>query len=198
MDATGCVRIFQRSVEQYSLRYVDFVGDGDSKAYNEITDALVYEEKPVTKPECVEHVQKKMGSRICSLKKRLGKTQLSDGKRIGGRGRLTDKVIDNLQVYYGKAIRNNTQSIEDMSNAVLAIWHHTRSTDTNPDHKLCPEGETSWCGYQRDLAKNTQEYLHSHLLLKAVSDSILPVFIDHSKSQLSMVVHRIKTRLSML
>ena len=130
-----------------------------------------------------------MGSRICSLKKRLGKTQLSDGTRIGGRGRLTDKVIDNLQVYYGKAIRNNTQSIEDMSNAVLEIWHHTRSTDKNPDHNLCPEEETSWCGYQRDLAKNTQEYLHSHPLPKAVSDSILPVLIDHSKSQLSMVVH---------
>ena len=41
MDGTGCVRIFQRFVEQYSLRYVDFLGGGDSKAYNEITDALV-------------------------------------------------------------------------------------------------------------------------------------------------------------
>ena len=95
--------------------------------------------------------------RLHSLKRRLGKTRLSDGKGIGGRGRLTDKVIDNLQVYYGQAIRNNTHIIEDMENAVLAIWHHTRSTDANPDHDLCPQGETSWCGYQRELAKNTQE-----------------------------------------
>ena len=33
MDAAGCVRIFQRSVEQHSSRYVEFLGDGDSKAY---------------------------------------------------------------------------------------------------------------------------------------------------------------------
>ena len=64
MDAAGCVRNFQRSVEQYSLRYVEFLGDGDSKAYNEITEALVYGEKPVTKLECVGHVQKRMGSRL--------------------------------------------------------------------------------------------------------------------------------------
>jgi hypothetical protein len=184
MDAAGCVRIFERSVEQHSLRYVEFLGDGDSKAYNEITESLVYGEKPVTKLECVGHVQKRMGSRLRSLKKRLGKTHLSDGKGIGGKGRLTDKVIDNLQVYYGKAIRNNTHSIEDMENAVLAIFHHTRSTDENPDHNLCPEGETSWCGYQRDLAKNTNEYSHSHPLPEAVSDSILPVFTDLSKSRL--------------
>ena len=136
--------------------------------------------------------------RLHSLKRRLGKTRLSDGKGIGGRGRLTDKVIDNLQVYYGQAIRNNTHIIEDMENAVLAIWHHTRSTDANPDHDLCPEGETSWCGYQRELAKNTQEYSHNHPLPEAVSDSILPSFTNLSKSQLSPWWYRITTRPSML
>ena len=128
--------------------------------------------------------RREWGRDLRSLKKRLGKTFLSDGKGIGGKGRLTDKVIDNyLQVYYGKAIRNNTHSIKDMENAVLAIFHHTRSTDANPDHKLCPKGETSWCVFQRDLAKNTHEYSHSHPLSEAVSDSILPVFTDLSKSQ---------------
>ena len=181
MDAAGCVKVFGRSVEQYDLRYMEFLGDGDSKAYNELTEASVYGEKEVEKLECVGHVQKRMGSRLRSLKKRLGKTKLG----IGGRGRLTDKVIDNLQVYYGKAIRNNTHSIKDMENAIMAIWHYTRSTDEKPDHKLCPPGEQSWCGYQRALAKkDTSEYSHTHPLPEAVSDSILPAFKDLSKSEL--------------
>ena len=33
-----------------------------------------------------------------------------------------------------------------MQNAVMAIWHHSQSTDENPDHDLCPHGENSWCG----------------------------------------------------
>ena len=185
MDAAGCVRIFERSVEQYDLRYMEFLGDGDSKAYNELTEASVYGEKVVAKLECVGHVQKRMGSRLHSLKKRLGKTKLGDGKSIGGRGRLTDKVIGNLQVYYGKAIRNNTHSIEDMEMAVMAIWHHTRSTDQKPENKFCPSGEKSWCGYQRALAKNdTSEYSHGHPLPEAVSNSILQAFKDLSKSEL--------------
>ena len=96
-----------------------------------------------------------------------------------------DKVIDNLQVYYGKAIRNNTHSIKDMEKAVMAIWHHTRSTDQKPDHKFCPSGKKSWCGYQRALAKNdTSEYSHSHPLPEAVSNSVLPAFEDLSKTEL--------------
>ena len=39
---------------------------------------------------------------------------LADGKGIGGNGRLTDKLINKLQVYYGKAIRQNTHDIDCM------------------------------------------------------------------------------------
>ena len=92
------------------------------------------------KLECVGHVQKCLGSRLRSLKKRLGKTPLQDGKSISGRGRLTNSKIDKLQVYYEKAIRDNTHGIESMQKAVMAIWHHTKSTNENPDHDLCPPG----------------------------------------------------------
>ena len=102
----------------------------------------------VTKLECVGHVQKRLGSRLRSLKKRTGQARLADGKCIGGRGRLTDKTIDSLQVYYGKAIRENTHDITETKKAVMAIWHHKKSTDYEPDHDLCPPGEKSWFGYK--------------------------------------------------
>ena len=146
MDASGILAIFQRSIENYSLRYADFLGDGDSKSHKLLVSESVYGDVEVTKLECVGHVQKRMGSRPRSLKKRMGQARLEDGKGIGGRGRLTDKTIDSLQVYYGKAIRENTNDIGAMENAIMAIWHHTQATDDNPDHELCPPGEHSWCG----------------------------------------------------
>ena len=32
-DPEGCLRIFQRSVDKHGARYMDFLGDGDSKAH---------------------------------------------------------------------------------------------------------------------------------------------------------------------
>ncbi len=82
-----------------------------------------------------------MESRLGSLKKRISKTKLRDGKTLGGKGRFIDARIDSLQVCYGKAIRENVNSLQSMKNAVNAIWHHTRSTDESPHHHLCPERE---------------------------------------------------------
>jgi hypothetical protein len=65
-----------------------------------------------------------MGSQLRSLKKHSGKTRLDDDKPIRGRGRLTDNVIDSIQLYYGKAIRNNTHSVKAMQDAIWAIWYH--------------------------------------------------------------------------
>lgn len=110
------------------------------------------------------------------MKKSCGKTKLDDGKSIGGKGRLTDKLIDSLPVYYGKAIRENSHSLPEMKNAAMAIWNHTRSTDEEPHHDLCPTGEDSWCGFQRNMAKGTNAYQHKNPLPAAVADKIKDVF----------------------
>ena len=92
-----------------------------------------------------------------------------------GTGRLTKSKIYQLQVYYGRAIRNNTHDIQSIQDAVMAIWFHTHSTDDNLDHDLCPPGENSWCGFQRDLEKGTSDYEHAHPLPGAVANTIHPV-----------------------
>ena len=102
--------------------------------------------------------------------------RLEDGKTIGGAGRLTKTTIDKLQVYYGKAIRNNSHDLQAMKNVVMEIWHHMQSTNERPDHDLCPPGDDSWCGFQRDVAKGTSDYQHNHPLPKAAVNSILPIF----------------------
>ena len=54
----------------------------------------------VRKEECVGHVQKRLGTALKSTKRQ----KLADGKTVGGKGRLTDKIIDSMQNYYGQAI----------------------------------------------------------------------------------------------
>jgi hypothetical protein len=72
--------------------------------------------------------------------------KLSDGKGIGGPGRLTDSVINKLQVCFGNAIRANKNCFDDMRKAVWAIWFHECSTDLHPQHAFGPKGPQLWCG----------------------------------------------------
>ena len=66
----------------------------------------------VTKLECVGHIQKRMGTGLRKLKKE---------KRLGGKVKLTDALIDSMQMYYGKAICENKGCAEEMQKATLAI-----------------------------------------------------------------------------
>jgi len=50
--------------------------------------------------------------------------KLSDGKTVGGGGRLTDKRIDKMQNFYGQCIRNNVGNKEGMVNDIWAIFKH--------------------------------------------------------------------------
>ena len=71
------------------------------------------------------HIQKRMGSNLRSYKNKSKGRKLSDGGTIGGRGRLTDAVIDTFQNYYGSAIRTNLGNKEEMKSAVWAIYFHS-------------------------------------------------------------------------
>jgi len=92
------------------------------------------------KLDCVGHVQKRVGARLRNLKKVTGNKKLLDGKTLGGKGNLTLKEIDKLQVYYGLAVRRNVGNVAKMKQDISAILRHRLSTDENPNHSLCPDG----------------------------------------------------------
>ncbi|GFV97184.1 uncharacterized protein TNCV_3527691 [Trichonephila clavipes] len=135
METVGMVRIFQRSLSHRSVRYTSYIGDGDSKTFSSITASIPYgEDITVSKIECVGHVQKRMGTRLRKLKQMSSK--LSDGKSIGGKGRLTDRMIDLITTYYGNAIRQNKTCLSDMRKAVWAVYFHIRSSNEEPLHSF--------------------------------------------------------------
>ena len=73
------------------------------------------------KLECVGHVQKRCGTRLWRLKAENRGKKLNDGKGLAGAGRLTDKIMNTLQNYFGLAIRQNSNNLDKMTNAVRAV-----------------------------------------------------------------------------
>ena len=61
METEGTVRIFNRSINKYGFRYINYIGDGDSSAYKRVSDSKPYVDQPVGKLECVWHIQKRVG-----------------------------------------------------------------------------------------------------------------------------------------
>lgn len=100
---------------------------------------------------------------------------LSDGKPIKGAGRLPDRKIDELQSYYGNAIRNNVDSLDKMKKAVWAIFFHRLSTDSNPTHSLCPEPPDTWCKYRLAQVED-KPYSHKNSIPVAVMEAIKSTF----------------------
>ncbi|GFT41100.1 uncharacterized protein TNCV_5033961 [Trichonephila clavipes] len=110
----------------------------------------------------------------------IGKKKLSDGKTIGGKGRLTDSLIDKLAHYYGNAILCNSTSVKEMRKAIWAVWGHSCSTDDEPMHWFCPTNSNTWCKYNAAINNNLQNYKYKPSVAKAVRDVIKPVFADLS------------------
>ena len=149
MEPAGFLQLFQQSLK-YNMRFSTFISDGDSKTFSTLSEAQPYgKDHPVEKKDCVGHVQKRLGTALKNLKTTYRGV---DGKTIGGKGKLTDKLMDTLQNYYGLAIRNNKGDIRGMMRAVQASLLHNNSTDEVPRHHLCPSGSDSWCKYQKSKA----------------------------------------------
>lgn len=177
MEVDAICEMFQRSDSLYSVKYINYIGDGDCKTFKGIVDSAPYGEIELKKKECVGHVQKRMGNKLRSCK--------SKNKGLGGKGKLTAKLIDELTVYYGLAIRRNCDSIKKMHDAIWATLYHKMSTDEDPRHELCPQGSDSWCTWQQVKAKGKlDEYHHKPPLNNDVRKAIEPIYTELSNDTL--------------
>lgn len=86
--------------------------------------------------------------------------------------RTCSKVVWN----HGPELRN-LSSVDEMKDAVWATYYRILSSNEEPNHKLCPQGNDSWCGYNEALALNTS-YDHIQTLRKPVMEVIKPVYED--------------------
>ena len=177
MESEAAALIWSRSVAQNKLCYTTFIGDGDTKSYKTVHDLQPYgPDKLVQKMECVGHVQKRVGNSLRKLKKEMAGKKLADGQKLSGRGRLTGRLIDKLQAYYGMGIRDNVNDLEAMYRANWASLMHLSSSDERSRHDFCPPGLDSWRKWQRQQAGGPP-YTHHETIPKAVLEVIKPTFV---------------------
>lgn len=174
MELDSAIEMFARSEALYGMKYVNYVGDGDSKTYKGIVDSHPYNNCEVKKKECIDHVQKRMGTRLRNLKKKV--------KGLGGKEKLTAKLIDQLTIYYGLSIRRNPSSIENMKNDIWATVYHKMSTDEHPQHEKC---SATWCDWKKAQAAGTLDtFHHNPQISKDVFKAIKPIYEELSRDEL--------------
>eukprot|EP00794_Sanderia_malayensis_P002926 gene2926-3380_t len=186
MESAGAVMMFKRSIEKHQLRYTSYIGDGDSSSYGDVASSQPYGEGvQIEKKECIGHIQKRMGSRCRGLRQSLKSVKLSDGKKINGKGRLTDKAINTMQNHYGMAIRQNIAKLYEMKKSIIAILHHSSAIDDDLErHKYCPRTNVSWCKWWLDKLNNTSTYKKNLNLPLAIREKLKPIFMDLSSDDL--------------
>ena len=92
--------------------------------------------------------------------------------------KMLDPEIDTLQSLYRKAIVDHPGDLDGMTTACWAVYYHYISTDEDPQHNFCPDGEDSWCKYQQALATG-QDPPSTHTLIPAdYREAVGKVFED--------------------
>ena len=183
MEGAGAVEIFKRSVMKHNLIYNQYLGDGDTSSFKEVVAANIYKDFGVSpdKLECIGHVQKRLGTRL----RNLVKSQKGTKNPIGGRGKLTENIINSMQNFYGMAIRSNTTNKYAMKKAIGAIlWHCTNFSNETFRHRMCPDDDNSWCKWQLDKKNGTSKYKSRISIPVEIHNTIRPIFDALSSDEL--------------
>lgn len=196
MEMVAAETMWKRSVKKNGFRYTSVLSDGDAKTHSHLQKEEPYGPNiKINKEECVNHVEKRLGTAL----RNLVATEKAKKVVLGGRaaGALKDTTITTLQSYYRMAIKNNMPDVKAAKNAILATIEHMSSTDLKPKHKLCPKGEESWCFYNKAKAKRQKVPSHNTMsvsLNSTVYEKLKPVYVRLSSDELLNRCSRIGTQ----
>lgn len=132
-------------------------------------------------------MQKRMGRALRKYKKDMKGRELADGKGVAGVGRLTDKVINRIQNYYGNATRENSGNLQGMKESIKAIQGHRIVDDgmsLEKQHRHCPKGKDTWCTFWADKHNKTNTYDDSKRLPAVFMKELDPIFTRLSDNAL--------------
>ena len=193
MEADGVLECFLSSVIKRQLRYLTYIGDGDTKSYQNVVNANPYPGYEIVKAECVGHVQKRVGTRLRKFKTDYKElmpesfyAEKKDKKQKKLTFYLTHKMINRLQNYFGIAIRATCKtSVPTMRMAVGAVlFHCSEAVDSAGRHQFCPKSTTSWCKYQVDQVNSMSDYIEKPGLPIALHKKLEPIFRELSSPEL--------------
>lgn len=153
------------------------ISDGDSKTHKALCEMKPYGDIPIEKEECCNHVNKRLGTALRNAARE---------QHLGDAGKLTERKIERLTKYYGRAVRNSIETnAVVMKQNILATLLHCQSTDELPSHQYCPHGTDSWCFYNRALAKQKDSGKHEDFIYtripKDIAEKIFPIYLRLSE-----------------
>ncbi|XP_077502161.1 uncharacterized protein LOC144113128 [Amblyomma americanum] len=189
MEVEAALILFERSLKKCGLRYTTMLLDGDSRAFLAVQEADVYGYIKVKKEDCINHVQKRMGTALRTL---LSKHK--GAENLGGKGKLTGSLITKLSSYYAWALKSHNGDVEATQKAVMATYHHITSTDEASNHSFCPSGLDSWCQQNAAAARGESAPKHRYNIPPHVAKALLPVYEQLSDRKLLERCHRGKTQ----
>lgn len=107
-------------------------------------------------------------------------------KKKGAKLRLTDKMINKLQNYFGIAIRAcSGKSVNEMKRDIGAsLYHCCEFGSEEQRHIICRKNALSWCKYQADLINGTNTYKRKFSIHNKIFQVIKPVFMELSSDTL--------------
>ena len=109
-----------------------------------------------------------------------GKKYKGTSTPLSGKGKLTEKTINSMQNYFGRAIIENKNNLYAMKKATGAIlWYCSNFESSEYRHRFCPVGKDSWCKY-----KENSDYKPSINLDIWIHNLLLPVFVLLSDEEL--------------
>ena len=144
MEPEAAKRIWGRSLEKNSLVYSVFVGDGDSKSYQQVVDLDPYPLVKIRKEECQTHVVKR-------LKRNLKKKKRSTKKATFIQHKLSEWKADYIAANYSTVIYQHRGSTP----AKLSSGLHLLLDHVAGNHSGCPTGEKSWCRWRNPSSSST-------------------------------------------
>lgn len=128
MEADIIVEGFNKSIQNYGLKYLSCIADGDSSVYAKILRNVHYGQE-VKKIECLNHLIKNVG-------KALFKIKSDTNINAGGRKLLTSQAIKRLQQHIRKCV-NNSVSVENMKKNIENGPYHIFGHHTHCDSSYC-------------------------------------------------------------
>ena len=70
MESDSVIYLYEKSAQRGDIRYIPFIGDGDSSSYSNVEKNRPYGPLVnIGKQECVNHVTKRMGTNLRNLLK---------------------------------------------------------------------------------------------------------------------------------
>ena len=104
------LRLWKQSTD-LQLRYTTMFCDGDSKSFDAVVEAEVHGKSvSISKEDCVNHVSKRM---VTALRNLVASCR-AQKESIAGKGKLTQKKIEKIQNFYGRAIKDCGEDVQMM------------------------------------------------------------------------------------